>query len=118
MFYVRSKGFVPRNERDFSNPPVWGLHVIVAQASGPTGGHAQRAFFFMGARFIRTDLPDSSAGIDVAWRSNTTIALAYAAYTAHEALCCPKGGTMIVRYEWTGTGLEALDPIPPPAVRR
>ena len=92
--------------------------MIIASAAGSADAHVQRAFFFVDGRFLRTDLADASAGIQVAWRNNATIALSYAIYSADEPMCCPKGGAMIVRYAWTGTRLEALDPIPPVAVRR
>jgi LppP/LprE lipoprotein len=92
--------------------------VIIATAPGSAGAHTQRAFFFVNGGYVRTDLPNSSAGIHIAWRSNTTIALAYALYKATEPVCCPTGGSMIVRYEWNGTQLQVLDPIPPVTLRR
>lgn len=92
--------------------------MIIASAAGSADGHVQRAFFFVDGRLLRTDLTDASAGIQIAWRNDTTIALSYAIYAADDPMCCPKGGAMIVRYAWTGTRLKALDPIPPRAVRR
>ena len=115
---MRSQGFVPRDTQDLASPPVGGLHVIVASAAGPAGVHIERAFFFLAGHFIRTDLPDASARIEIAWRNNATIALGYAAYKGNEPRCCPKGGNLIVRFEWTGSRLKALDPIPSRAVRR
>lgn len=116
--YVRSRGFTPEDTDDFTTPPSGGLHVIVATASGSADGYAQRAFFFVGGRFLRTDLPESSAGINIAWRNETTIGLSYAVYKAADAMCCPTGGAIIVRYRWNGTRLKALDPIPPALARR
>jgi hypothetical protein len=115
---VHGKGFTPLATTDLTQPPVNGLHVIIARASGSAAGHTERAFFFVHGRFLRADLPDPSSAVHVAWRNNTTVALAYATYKPKEPICCPTGGSIIVRYEWTGTRLKALDPIPPVAVRR
>jgi hypothetical protein len=99
-------------------PPAHGLHVIIGTATGSADGYSQQAFFFVNGRFIRTDLADTSAGIHLAWRNNTTIALSYAVYKPNEPMCCPTGGALIVRYEWTGTVLKTLDPVPSATARR
>ncbi len=114
---MRSRGFTPTDINDFTMPPLDGLHVIIATATPSADGHTEQAFFFVNGRFIRTDA-SPSAGIQLAWRNNTTIALSYSVYTANEPLCCPTGGAMIVRYEWTGTQLKALDPVPSASARR
>jgi hypothetical protein len=115
---VRSRGYIPGDTADFSTPAPSGLHVIVARAAGTDGTHEQRAFFFRNGDFLGTDLKKPSATIKIAWRNNTTIALSYAAYKTGEALCCPTGGAMIVRYKLVGNALKPLDPIPPVSVRR
>jgi len=115
--FVRSRGFTPRDVNDLTVPPANGLHVIIATASQSADGHTQQAFFFVNGRFLRTDA-SPSAGIQLVWRNNTTIALSYAVYKANEPLCCPSGGAMIVRYQWDGTQLKALDPVPSATARR
>ncbi len=114
---MRSRGFTPTDINDFTMPPLDGLHVILANATQSADGHTEQAFFFVNGRFIRTDA-SPSAGIQLAWRNNTTIALSYSVYKANQPLCCPTGGAMIVRYEWTGTQLKALDPVPSATARR
>ena len=115
---VQGRGYTPLATDDFSNAPPDALHVIVASATNSTNTHTQQAFFFVQGRFVRTDLNNASATIKVAWRSAATIALSYAIYKPGEPICCPTGGSMIVRYEWTGTKLVALDPIPSSDARR
>jgi hypothetical protein len=115
---VRGRGFTPHDTDDFTMPPPNGLHVIIGTTTGSADGYSQQAFFFANGRFIRTDLPSPSAAIQLAWRNRNTIALSYAVYKPNEPMCCPTGGAMIVRYEWTGTKLNALGPIPSAAARR
>lgn len=114
---MRSRGFTPRDINDLIMPPVDGLHVIIATATQSADGHTQQAFFFVNGRFLRTDA-SPSAGIQLAWRNNATIALSYAVYKRNEPMCCPSGGSMIVRYRWNGTQLQALDPMPSATARR
>jgi hypothetical protein len=115
---VRSKGFTAGDTSDFTTPPPDGLHVLIGTATRSADGYSQQAFFFVRGRFLRTDLADPSAGIHLAWRNGTTIALSYAVYKPNEPMCCPTGGAMIVRYQWNGTRLRVLDPIPSSAARR
>jgi LppP/LprE lipoprotein len=116
--FVHSHAYVPLGTADFSSPPTGGLHVIVASPTGSADDHTQRAFFFVDGRFIRNDLGDPSGSIQIAWRNNDTIALAYPIYKAADPVCCPSGGSMIVRFEWTGSRIDALDPIPSRTLRR
>ena len=95
-----------------------GLHVIVGTATGSADGYTQQAFFFVHGRYIGTDLASTSAGIQLAWRNANTIALSYSVYKANEPMCCPTGGAIIVRYQWNGTKLKPLDPVPSAAARR
>ena len=99
-------------------PPPGGLHVLIGTAAQSADGYSQQAFFFVRGHFLRTDLPDTSAAIHLAWRNDTTIALSYVVYKPNEPMCCPTGGALIVRYKWDGTKLRALDPVPSAAARR
>ncbi len=103
------------------DPSQWNetqtLRVLVGVRKDSGDGYARRAFFFVGRRYIGTDTSDDSAGIRVDGQSDTTITLAYALYGRGDALCCP-GGTGSVRYQWNGSKLVPLDPIPPASKRR
>ena len=87
------------------------LRVLVGTKKASGDGYAKRAFFFVGGRYIGTDTSDDSAGVRVEGSDNTTVTLAYALYGPNDALCCP-GGTALVRYQWNGSRLVPLDPIP------
>ncbi|MEA2429347.1 MAG: hypothetical protein QOF37_2975 [Thermoleophilaceae bacterium] len=87
------------------------LRVLVGTKKSSGDGYAKRAFFFVGGRYIGTDTSDDSAGVRVEGSGDTTVTLAYALYGPNDALCCP-GGTARVRYQWNGSRLVPLDPIP------
>ena len=118
MRVVRGKGFTADDTSDFTTPPLDGLHVLIGTATGSADGYSKQAFFFAHGRFLRTDLPSPSAGIRLAWRNDTTVALSYSVYKPNEPMCCPTGGGMIVRFQWNGTKLRTLDPVPSAAARR
>jgi hypothetical protein len=91
--------------------PSHTLRVLVGTRKDSGDGYAKRAFFFVGGRYIGTDTSDDSAGIRAEGGDGTTVTLAYALYGPNDALCCP-GGTARVRYQWNGSRLVPLDPIP------
>jgi hypothetical protein len=88
------------------------LHVLIGVQTGSADGEEQRAFFFLGGRYLGNDAPGQSAGVSLSWRDADTIALSYTLYRPNDAMCCPTGGSKVVRYRWNGTKLVALDPIP------
>ncbi len=116
---VRSHGFTPNDTNDYVYPDFrYGLHTIIASATGSADGYTRRAFFFVHGRYIGTDLGAPSAIVQIAWRTDATIALGYTVYKPDDPMCCPLGGSVTVRFHWTGDRLVALDPIPPVAARR
>jgi hypothetical protein len=106
---VRAEGYVPDDPSQYRDGQT--LRVLVATKKGSGDGYAKRAFFFVDGRYIGTDTSDDSAGIRVEGQSDTTVTLAYAIYGSKDPLCCP-GATARVRYEWNGSRLVPLDPIP------
>lgn len=119
---VRSLAFTPSDTSDYTYPNPNGLHVIIGDATVSNGGYAYRAFFFVHGRYIGTDtgtdLTNTSATIHIVWRGAAIIALGYAIYKPDDPMCCPLGGAVTVRYQWTGTKLVVLDPIPSLNARR
>ena len=114
---VERHGYEPTSTTDIAGAPVGGLHVIIGRsARAPHDRH--QAFFFLGDRFVGTDLADSSRSIDLAWRAPDTIALAYDVYRPDDKICCPTGGAIIVRYGWEGKEIVPLDPVPSADERR
>jgi len=89
------------------------LAVLIGIRTGSADATAQRAFFFADGRFIGTDTSDDSAGVRVGYQRPPVIDLQYALYRPKDPQCCATGGKATVRYQWNGTKLEPLDPIPP-----
>ncbi len=84
-----------------------GLSVSVS-----TSGNGVQAFFFLRGIYLGTDTLAPSGSIAVGPTTSDTITLLYGLYRPTDAGCCPSGGTAAVRYQWNGTRLLPLDPIP------
>jgi LppP/LprE lipoprotein/zinc ribbon protein len=108
---VRSLGFTVVDTDHYGSGS--GLHVLIGFCTGSADGACQHGFFFYGDRYLGLDLTATSAGINVTWRTATTVALRYQLYNPQDAMCCPSAGTAVVRYHWNGVRLVALDRIPP-----
>jgi Protein kinase domain/LppP/LprE lipoprotein len=107
---VTARGYTPTDDTTYkTTSPV---DVILGTATGATDGHTQLAFFFANGKLIGTDTKDPSAGITLISASGDLVELGYAIYLPADPLSTPSGGTQDVRYHWTGTTLDALDPIP------
>jgi LppP/LprE lipoprotein len=89
------------------------LRVLIGTRSGSADDYDQRAFFFIGNRYLGTDSSQPSASIDVVSQSDTEVTLAYALYRPRDPLCCPSGGQATVHFQLDNGRLIALDPIPP-----
>src|SRR3954469_3389093 len=87
---VRTHGYTP-NSTAVRWLPGPSLNVLVATRAASADGYAQRAFLFLGTRFLGYVLARGSAGIRVAWQTPTTTALRYAIYRQSDPLCCPHG---------------------------
>jgi hypothetical protein len=111
---LRAEGYRPDDTGDYDSSAT--LRVLVGTRLDSGDGYAKRAFFFVGGRYIGTDTSDDSAQMRVEGHSDTTVTLAYAIYGQGDALCCP-GATKRVRYQWNGSRLVPLDPIPPHSSR-
>ena len=80
---------------------------------GGGDGHDQRIWFFRGSHFVGHDDKQSSAEIIGSWRDLDTLAFLYVLYRPADAMCCPTGGAVSVRYRWNGMKVVGLDPLPP-----
>jgi hypothetical protein len=107
---LRDEGYRPDDASDYDSSAT--LRVLIGTRLDSGDGYAKRAFFFVGGRYIGTDTSEDSAQMRVENASDDTVTLAYALYGPDDALCCP-GGTATVRYQWNGSRLVPLDPIPP-----
>jgi uncharacterized protein YcfL len=107
---VRAQGYRVDDPSSYHSGDT--LRVLVGTKADSGDGYAKRAFFFVGGRYIGTDTSDDSAQLRVENASGSDVTIAYAIYGRNDALCCP-GGTATVRYQWDGSRLVPLDPIPP-----
>lgn len=99
----------------FADRPMYdpsGLNAFIGMCTGSADGHCYKAFFFYKGEYLGTDSFDSSIGIEQVWRDDKTIALYYRLYRKDDPLCCSTAGAALVRFQWDGTKLKALDPIP------
>jgi len=88
--------------------PNMTLNALVGD--GPGG---QMVFFFVDGDYIGTDTADPSGDIDIVSSSDTVTEVSYGIYVPEDPDCCPSGGRQTVRYSWSGSELQPLDPIPP-----
>lgn len=107
---VRSHGYVRTGPSGWR--PCSKYNAIIGVAAGSADGYNQRAFFFYGTRYLGTDASAPSAAIRYAGRTATTISIRYALYRPSDPLCCPRGGSKLVRFHWNGSRVVPLDAIP------
>lgn len=107
---VASHGFTGDTS---SYDPSTPLNVVLATRTGSADGTQQQAFFFWHGRYIGTDTSDTSAGIKLASQNGDTVALTYRLYNPSDPQCCATAGETTVRYQYQGSRLVPLDPIPP-----
>lgn len=90
------------------------LRAFPAICAGSANGACQRVFFFVGNDFVGIDNPRTEAAVEVGWQDGTTAALLYPQYRRGDAMCCPSGVKVMVRFHWDGSKLETLDRMPEP----
>jgi serine/threonine protein kinase len=94
------------------------LNAVVAFYNGGVASGPGKVFLFANGKYVGSDTPDGSISVGAVRVSSTEIEVQYLLYKPGEANCCPTGGTVNVRFTWTGTKLVALDPIPSVSQRR
>jgi eukaryotic-like serine/threonine-protein kinase len=99
----------PPNSQD---PAPDALNVLIGQCDGSADGYCENAFFFVGSKYIGTDISSKDAAVSIAWQNDTTVALSYPLYARGDPLCCPTDGVRLVRFSWDGQSLSPLDPLP------
>ncbi len=109
---IKQKGYTVIDTSEVWYDPSEQLNVLIGMCTGSADGYCKQAFFFYNGKYLGTDTADPSQQISVVWRNDTTIALNYILYRKDDAMCCPTAGAATVRFQWNGTKLEALDPIP------
>jgi hypothetical protein len=87
--------------------------VITGTCAGSATGYCQNAFFFYDNRYLGTDVKGLDLGVSVEWTTGDVAALSYPLYAPGDPNCCPTGGSRLVRFEWNGSAVVPLDPLPP-----
>jgi len=108
---VRSLGYTASNPSEYH--PSQTLKVLVGTRTGSGDGYGQLAFFFVGNRYIGTDVKVPSAKIAVVSQSESEVTVAYPLYRRGDPLCCPGAGQAKVRFQLNNGHLQPLDAIPP-----
>jgi hypothetical protein len=80
-------------------------------------GWGVRVFFFAGHRWTGEDAANDSLSLTASRDSGTQVTVRYSLYNSADPACCPQGGTVAVRFRWTGHALVTLDPVPAPVYR-
>jgi hypothetical protein len=90
------------------------LNAIVGILKTSGDGKYQHAFFFLNGHYIGTDTAKPSADIAVNNTAGDLVTTTYGIFKPTDALAAPSSYRS-VRYEWNGSKLVPLDPIPPVA---
>jgi hypothetical protein len=108
---VRANGFTPNDTSEYH--PDQTLRVLVGTRTGSGDGYGQRAFFFVGGRYIGTDAKDPSAKLRVVSQNDTSVTISYPLYRHTDPLCCPGGGQATVSFQLNNGKLAPVGTIPP-----
>jgi LppP/LprE lipoprotein len=110
---VTQLGYTPQAEGPFDQDTEFTVILAVMQ----TNEHPFRAFLYVHGAFVGWDAPESSKGVTLLGADGTTVTLRYDLYRKGDRNCCPSGGRAAVRFQWDGTKIVGLDPIPSTDVR-
>lgn len=107
---VKKQGYTPYDTSTYDSK--YSLNVLIGIVTGSADGYTQKAFFFYGDQYLGTDTTEPSTMINLVGRDDKTITLKYTLYNTSDPLVNPTGGFTTVRYQWDGSKLTPLDPIP------
>jgi hypothetical protein len=105
-------GYVPIARGPRWDPSATLNAVVAAQ---PATGRTM-VFFYVGTTRVGTDAHQGS-GSTVTRVSDTQFVIRYAIYNPGDQACCANGGTADVGFEWTGSRLVVMRPVPSSASR-
>ena len=113
---VNAEGYTPVSTADYH--PNQTLRVLIGSRTGSADGYDQRAFFFLGPRYLGTDASSPSAAVHVLSQGDTEVTLGYPIYRPGNPLCCPAGGEAHVTFQLNNGALAPAQPIPPASARQ
>jgi hypothetical protein len=108
---LNEQGFEPVRLADWRAESK--LRVLV----GRDEAGAERAFFFVGRRFVGNDDVAASASLKVTAARDKSVTLGYRLYQPTDEDCCPKGERVKVGFRWEGGKLVPAGELPPAAER-
>ena len=109
---VMAAGYTPyENSGTFWDPSA-PINVILGTLTNSADGFNNWAFFFAGNRYIGHDTSDPQPGDLHRGPHPDGHHLELHAVRAVRPNCCPTGGMQQVRFQWNGSSLTPLDPIP------
>ena len=88
------------------------LNALIGQCATSGTGYCKHAFFFVGSKYIGTDTSAIDIAVELLWQTGDTVALSYPLYAPSDPNCCPTSGSRLVRFQWVGSSLTPLDPLP------
>ena len=112
---LQTQGYTPASTADYH--PNQTLRVLIGIRTGSADGYDQRAFFFLGPRYLGTDSSTPSAAVHVLSQGDTEVTLGYPIYRPGNPLCCPAGGEAHVTFQLNNGALAPAQPIPPVSER-
>jgi len=110
MDLVKQKGYAVFDSPAY--PPLGPFNVLIGVCRGSNDDYCHLAFFFYKGKYVGTDTRDPSIDVSLEWADGNTIALEYTLYHKNDPLSSPTAGATTVRFQWDGTKLKVLDPIP------
>ena len=90
------------------------LSAIVGDTPGGTASSPQQLFLFHAGSYLGTATSDTRFAFQISAQTDDTVTVTYAHYQPGDFTCCPSSEPDVVRYQWNGTRVVPLDPIPLP----
>lgn len=89
------------------------LSGVIGNTEGATGTSPQQLFFFHQGQYLGTASSTPRFAFEITDDDGTTVTVRYLHYAPGDASCCPSDQPYVTRYQWNGTKVVPLDPIPP-----
>ena len=102
-------GWVAERATDECNTLAW----VQATVEGATGSSPNHVLFFVDRQFVGTATAEPYAFSYVESETDDTVTVRYRWLNEGDPTANPTGGPVHIRYQWDGTQVVMLDPLPP-----
>ena len=102
-------GWVAERASDECNTLAW----VQATVAGATGSSPNHVLFFVDGQFVGTATAEPYAFTYVESETDDTVTVRYRWLNEGDPTANPTGGPAHIRYQWDGTQVVMLDPLPP-----